>query len=129
VVVGVDPQRVALLAAVLEKIVGLGLGGQDIFLNVVGGLDVDEPAVDLGVLMAIASNFKGRALAQRTLILGEVGLNGEVRNVAGEVARIEEAARLGFKHVILPKKASSTVMPKGIELFRVANVGQALDLI
>jgi len=129
VVVGVDPQRVALLAAVLEKIVGLGLGGQDIFLNVVGGLDVDEPAVDLGVLMAIASNFKGKALAQRTLILGEVGLNGEVRNVAGEAVRLEEAARLGFKHVILPKKSASDSFPKGLELIRVSNVSAALDYL
>jgi DNA repair protein RadA/Sms len=128
VTVGVDTQRVALLVAVLEKIVGLHLGGQDIFLNVVGGLDVDEPGVDLGVLLAVASSFQGRALAQRTLVLGEVGLNGEVRAVTGETLRLEEAGRLGFKRVILPKKGSKEKVPAGLELVRVANVGAALDL-
>ncbi|HKY62829.1 MAG TPA: DNA repair protein RadA [bacterium] len=128
VTVGVDAQRVALLVAVLEKIVGLHLGGQDIFLNVVGGLDVDEPGVDLGVLLAVASSFQGRALAERTLVLGEVGLNGEVRAVTGETLRLEEASRLGFKRVILPKKGSKEKVPAGLELVRVANVGAALDL-
>ncbi len=128
VTVGVDTQRVALLVAVLEKIVGLHLGGQDIFLNVVGGLDVDEPGVDLGVLLAVASSFQGRALAQRTLVLGEVGLNGEVRAVTGETLRLEEASRLGFKRVILPKKGSKEKIPADLELCRVANVGAALDL-
>ena len=128
VTVGVDTQRVALLVAVLEKIVGLHLGGQDIFLNVVGGLDVDEPGVDLGVLLAIASSFQGRALAERTLVLGEVGLNGEVRAVNGETLRLQEASRLGFKRVILPKKGSKEKAPADLELIRVANVGAALDL-
>jgi DNA repair protein RadA/Sms len=128
VTVGVDTQRVALLVAVLEKIVGLHLGGQDIFLNVVGGLDVDEPGVDLGVLLAIASSFQGRALAEKTLVLGEVGLNGEIRAVTGETLRLEEASRLGFKRVILPKKGSKEKVPAGLELIRVANVGAALDL-
>ncbi len=127
VTVGVDSQRVALLCAVLEKIVGLHLGGQDIFLNVVGGLDVDEPAVDLGVLLAIVSSFQGRAMQKRTLVLGEVGLSGEIRPVAGEVIRLQEAARLGFTRVILPKKGSQEKLPHGIELERVKNVQEALD--
>lgn len=129
VTVGVDSQRVALLCAVLEKIVGLHLGGQDIFLNVVGGLDVDEPAVDLGVLIAIVSSFQNRALQRRTLVLGEVGLSGEIRPVAGEAIRLQEASRLGFQRVILPKKGSSEKLPKDLELNRVANVSAALDLI
>jgi len=127
VTVGVDSQRVALLCAVLEKIVGLHLGGQDIFLNVVGGLDVDEPAVDLGVLLAIVSSFQGRAMQKRTLVLGEVGLSGEIRPVTGEVIRLQEAARLGFTRVILPKKGSQEKLPKDLELERVKNVQEALD--
>ncbi|MCE9624623.1 MAG: DNA repair protein RadA [Deltaproteobacteria bacterium] len=129
VTVGVDSQRVALLGAVLEKIVGIQLGGQDIFLNVVGGLDVDEPAVDLGVLMAMVSSFQGKALARRTLVMGEVGLSGEIRPVAGEAIRLQEASRLGFQRAILPKKGSQEKLPKGLELERVANVGAALDLL
>ncbi len=129
VTVGVDSQRVALLCAVLEKIVGLHLGGQDIFLNVVGGLDVDEPAVDLGVLLAIVSSFQNRALQKRTLVLGEVGLSGEIRPVAGEALRLHEASRLGFQRAILPKKGSSEKLPKDLELARVANVAAALDLL
>src|SRR5262249_44067530 len=129
VTVGVDSQRVALLCAVLEKVVGLHLGGQDIFLNVVGGIDVDEPAVDLGVLLAMVSSFQGKALRQRSLVLGEVGLSGEIRPVAGEAIRLQEASRLGFKRVILPKKGSPEKVPGDLDLLRVQKVGQALDLL
>lgn len=129
VTLGVDAQRVALLVAVLEKIVGLHLGGQDIFLNVVGGLDIDEPAVDLGVLLAIASSFKGKALSHRSLVLGEVGLNGEVRPVSGLNLRLEEAKRLGFNHVILPKAGAKEKAPEGLELHPVRQVEDALDLL
>jgi len=129
VTLGVDAQRVALLGAVLEKIVGIQMGGQDIFLNVVGGLDVDEPAVDLGVLMAMVSSFQGKALARRTLVMGEVGLSGEIRPVAGEAIRLQEASRLGFQRAILPKKGSQEKLPQGLELIRVANVGAALNLL
>ncbi len=126
VVVGVDGQRVALLVAVLEKVVGLPLGSQDIFLNVVGGLDVDEPSVDLGVLLAMTSSFQGKSLKTRTLVLGEVGLNGEVRAVAGIPLRLQEANRLGFKQVILPKAGFREKAPAGLELLRVGNVGEAI---
>lgn len=129
VVVGVDPQRVALLTAVLEKVVGLSLGNQDIFLNVVGGLDVDEPGVDLAVLLAMASSFQGKVLPQRCLVLGEVGLNGEVRPVSGTELRIQEAARLGFERVILPKRGAKLKIPKGIHLTPVADVSAALEIL
>ena len=129
VTVGVDSQRVALLCAVLEKIIGLHLGGQDIFLNVVGGLDVDEPAVDLGVLLAIVSSFQNRALQKRTLVLGEVGLSGEIRPVAGEAIRLQEASRLGFHRAILPKKGSGEKAPAGLELIRSSRVQDALDFL
>lgn len=129
VVVGVDSQRVALLVAVLEKVVGLGVGGQDIFLNVVGGLDVDEPSVDLGVLLAMASSFKGKALPERFLVIGEVGLNGEVRPVSGIDLRLQEAARLGFTQVILPKRGNKQKVPKGVKLFPIGRVEEALELL
>ncbi len=129
VILGVDAQRVALLAAVLEKVVGMPMGGQDIFINVVGGLDVDEPSVDLGVLMAIASSFQGKALRERTLVLGEVGLNGEIRPVAGTDVRLLEASRLGFRRAILPRKGEKQNPPTPLELIRVGHVQEALELL
>lgn len=129
VTLGVDPQRVALLVAVLEKVVGLHLGNQDIFLNVVGGLDVDEPSVDLGVLLAMASSFQGRPLAGRTLVLGEVGLSGEVRPVSGTEPRLQESARLGFERVILPKRSRELPRLKGLQLIPVNHVTEAIDLL
>lgn len=129
VTLGVDPQRVALLVAVLEKVVGMHLGNQDIFLNVVGGLDVDEPSVDLGVLLAMASSFQGRPLEGRTLVLGEVGLSGEVRPVSGTEPRLQEGARLGFERVILPKRTRELPRLKGLQLIPVSHVTEALDLL
>lgn len=129
VTVGVDPQRVALLVAVLEKIVGLQLGGQDVFLNVVGGLNVDEPAVDLGVLLAVASSFQGKVLPGRPLVLGEVGLSGEVRPVNGTELRLQEAARLGFTSAVVPKRGAKFKVPKGMELTQITHVQQALELL
>ncbi len=129
VVVGVDSQRVALLLAVLEKIVGWQLGGQDVFINVVGGLDVDEPSIDLGVLLGMASSFQGKSLANRPIVMGEVGLNGEIRPVSGTEVRLQEAARLGFTHAILPKRSGRFKAPKGIELHPVHYVDEALELL
>lgn len=129
VVVGVDSQRVALLAAVLEKVVGWQLGGHDIFLNVVGGLDVDEPSVDLGVLLGMASSFQGKTLPERPIVMGEVGLNGEIRPVSGTELRLQEAARLGFTHAIVPKRSSRFKAPKGMELQKVHYVDEALELL
>lgn len=128
VVVGVDNQRVALLVAVLEKVVGLQLGGQDIFVNVVGGLDVEEPSVDLGVLLALASSFQGRPLTERYLVLGEVGLNGEIRPVANTEVRLQEAARLGFTQALLPK-GGQVQAPPGMKLRPIAHVSEALDYL
>jgi len=129
VVVGVDPQRVALLSAVLEKVVGLHLGNQDVFLNVVGGLDVDEPAVDLAVILAMASSFQNKSLPKKCIVLGEVGLNGEIRPVAGTEHRLQEAARLGFEQAILPKRTAKFQAPKGLQLTMVAHLRDALRLL
>jgi len=99
---GVDFNRVNLLIAVLEKIGGLHLGGMDIFVNVVGGLKVTEPAVDLGILAAIASSFREIPLYPETVVFGEIGLSGEVRAVSHVEARMKEAEKIGFKKVIMP---------------------------
>lgn len=101
--IGVDHNRVSLLVAVLDKICGLHLGGSDIFLNVAGGVRVEEPAVDLAVVSAMASSFLDRPVDARTVILGEVGLTGEVRAVSQIETRVKEAARLGFNRCIVPK--------------------------
>ena len=101
--IGVDHNRVSLLVAVLDKICGMHLGGSDIFINVAGGVRVEEPAVDLGVVAAMASSFLDRPVDSRTVILGEVGLTGEVRAVSQMEVRVKEAARLGFSRCIVPK--------------------------
>lgn len=113
--IGVDHNRVSLLVAVLDKICGLHLGGSDIFINVAGGVRVEEPAVDLGVVAAMASSFLDRPVDARTVILGEVGLTGEVRAVSQMEVRVKEAARLGFSRCIVPKTSSA-------QLSKVANM-------
>jgi len=107
--IGVDHNRVSLLVAVLDKICGLTLSGSDIFINVAGGVRVDEPAVDLGVVAAMASSFLDRPVDPRTVILGEVGLTGEVRAVSQMEVRVKEAARLGFNRCIVPKTDISSL--------------------
>ena len=101
--IGVDHNRVSLLVAVLDKICGMHLGSSDIFINVAGGVRVEEPAVDLGVVAAMASSFLDRPVDSRTVILGEVGLTGEVRAVSQIEVRVKEAARLGFSRCLVPK--------------------------
>jgi DNA repair protein RadA/Sms len=101
---GLDNNRVSLLVAILEKKVGLHLQGEDIFLNVAGGTRVDEPAVDLGVATAIVSSVKDQPVDPYTVVIGEVGLAGEVRAVPNVEARINEAFKLGFKRCIIPAK-------------------------
>ena len=107
--IGVDHNRVSLLVAVLDKICGLHLGGSDIFINVAGGVRVEEPAVDLGVVAAMASSFLDRPVDARTVILGEVGLTGEVRAVSQMEVRVKEAARLGFNRCIVPKTSTASL--------------------
>jgi len=127
---GVDSNRVALLAAVLEKKVGMEILSCDIFVNVAGGLSVDDPAADLACVAALASSFRDRPLPPRTLLLGEVGLAGEVRAVSQPEIRLAEAARLGFERAILPAaNARHAEAPKGIALDGVGTVAEALDRI
>lgn len=100
--IGVDHNRVALLIAVLEKKMGVSLFNQDVFVNVAGGVHIDEPAVDLGVAAAVASSYQEKPIDPRTVLFGEVGLAGEIRGIAQAEARVKEAGRLGFKRCILP---------------------------
>jgi DNA repair protein RadA/Sms len=105
--IGVDHNRVSLLVAVLDKICGMHLGASDIFINVAGGVRVEEPAVDLGVVAAMASSFLDKPIDARTVVLGEVGLAGEVRAISQMDVRIKEAARLGFNRCLVPKTNSA----------------------
>ncbi len=125
---GIDHNRVSLLVAVLEKKVGLSLLSQDIFLNVAGGVRLDEPAVDLGVVAALASSHLNRPIPPRTLLFGEVGLAGEVRAVSRPELRVKEAARLGFDRCFLPVgNLKNLETPAGIELVGVRSAAEALD--
>jgi DNA repair protein RadA/Sms len=103
VATGFDVNRVALLIAILEKRVGLHLHGEDVYLNIAGGIRVTEPAVDLGVATAIASSFRDRPIEARTVIMGEVGLGGEVRAIPQLEARLREAEKLGFQQAVIPE--------------------------
>jgi DNA repair protein RadA/Sms len=105
--IGVDHNRVALLVAVLEKKMGVRLFDQDIFVNVAGGVHVDEPAVDLGVIAAVASSHKEKSIDPRTVFFGEVGLAGEIRGISQAEARVKEAGKLGFERCVLPASNSS----------------------
>jgi DNA repair protein RadA/Sms len=127
---GVDYNRVALLMAVLEKRVGMQLGSSDSYVNVVGGIKISEPAADLGIVAAIASSFRDREIDGNTVIIGEVGLAGEVRAVNFVEKRINEAAKLGFKRCIIPENNLSRINEKSyIEIIGVSNVNNMLDII
>lgn len=124
---GIDYNRVALLIAVLEKKLGYVLSNEDIFINVVGGIKIEEPSADLAVAVAIASSFKNRPVKENTAIIGEVGLAGEVRSVSQLERRVHEAAKLGFLRVIVPKQSMSDINDSSIEIVEVKNVSQAVD--
>ncbi|HOM42989.1 MAG TPA: DNA repair protein RadA [Bacillota bacterium] len=127
---GVDYNRVALLMAVLEKRVGMQLGSSDSYVNVVGGIKLNEPAADLGIVAAIASSFRDREIDGSTVIIGEVGLAGEVRAVNFVEKRVNEAAKLGFKRCIIPENNLSRLNDKsGIEVLGVSNVNNMLDIV
>jgi DNA repair protein RadA/Sms len=127
---GIDGNRVALLAAVLEKKVGLEILACDLFVNVAGGLSVDDPAADLATVAALASSFRDAALPARTLLLGEVGLAGEVRAVSQPEIRLAEAARLGFELALVPAATARHADPvPGIAVEGVSTVAEALDRI
>ncbi|WP_375004824.1 DNA repair protein RadA [Bacillus velezensis] len=124
---GIDHNRVSLIMAVLEKRVGLLLQNQDAYLKVAGGVKLDEPAIDLAVAVSIASSFRDTPPNPADCFIGEVGLTGEVRRVSRIEQRVKEAAKLGFKRMIIPEaNADGWTIPKGIEVVGVANVAEAL---
>ena len=127
---GVDPNRVSLLVAVLEKKAGLNLLNQDIFLNVAGGIRIDEPAVDLGITAALAGSFLDRPISATTVLFGEVGLTGEIRGVSQALLRIKEAQKLGFTRCLLPK-SNRDQWPKNssLEVIGVSSLQDCLDLL
>jgi len=125
--IGVAHNRLALLVAVLEKKVGLSMAGQDIFLNVAGGVRLNEPAADLGMALAVASSHLDRVIDPQTLVLGEVGLAGEVRAITQPELRIREAAKLGFNRCIFPAGSSKHVKAPGMDLIGVRSLEEALE--
>jgi DNA repair protein RadA/Sms len=125
---GFDYNRASLLLAVLEKRLGFQLAGDDVFVNVAGGLEVDEPAADLGVIAAIASSFRNLQIPPETAVFGEVGLTGEVRGVLNAQSRAREAQTLGFKKLILPASNKPGLEKLlGIRVIGVKNLEEALD--
>ena len=124
---GVDFNRLMLITAVLSKRLGLKLGGQDIIVNVTGGLKIGEPAADLGIALAIASSFRDMGVDPGLVVVGEVGLSGELRAVSQLERRVGEAARLGFKRCLVPKVSTRvSSVPKDIELIPVSTLREAI---
>lgn len=129
---GLDQNRLALLLAVLEKRVGYVLHQCDVFVSVAGGLRITEPAVDLGILLAVASSLRNRILDPETTVVGEVGLGGEIRSVPRLESRIKEAIHMGFRRCLIPKynwKGLSAEIKKKIDIYPVEFVDQAIDIL
>lgn len=129
---GMDFNRVNLLMAVLEKRVGVQISNCDAYVNLAGGMKIQEPAVDLGVVMAIISSFRNRPINEKTVVFGEVGLSGEVRAVSLSEQRLQEAKKLGFTTCIMPRANADALKAKGndkIKIIGVSNVQEAIELI
>ncbi len=122
---GIDYSRAMLLLAVLEKRGGLRLAQSDAYINVVGGVDLNEPSADLATILAIASSVLDRPIGDKVAAIGEVGLSGEVRSVSSMNQRLSEVGRLGFESCVVPKKAKASA-PKGLQLIEVSNIAEAL---
>ena len=127
---GIDNRRLSLLLAVLERRIGLQVGTQDVFVNLVGGLQVDEPAIDLGIITAVASSLRDVPVDDATVIVGEVGLGGEVRSVSHIESRIMEAQRMGFEQIIIPwHNQVKDQNFNTITVTRVKTVGKLFDVL
>ncbi len=125
---GFDFNRSALLMAVAEKRAGIKLSAFDAYINVIGGLQLDEPAADLPVVLAIASSYRDSAIADDLVAIGEVGLTGEIRSVSNMEQRLSEVSRLGFKKCIIPRNGSDKLeIPTGLTVFRVRNLREAIE--
>lgn len=129
-VVGVDQNRVAIILAILEKRAGLTLANHDVFLKVAGGMRVEEPAIDLGIAVSVASNFLDKGVDQKTIVFGEIGLAGELRSVGQAGQRIKEAKMLGFTRCILPKESLKTIqVDNSFDVVGVTTLQEALDAL
>jgi DNA repair protein RadA/Sms len=127
---GIDYNRAMLLLAVLEKRGGMSVSGSDAYINVIGGLELDEPAADLATILAIASSARDRVIDHNTAAIGEVGLTGEIRSVNNLNQRLAEIARLGFKKCVIPAHVRGEVVhPQGLELVSVKNVREAIQAV
>ena len=126
---GLDYNRVNLLMAVLEKRLGLPLSGYDAYVNIAGGIRLNEPAADLGIVLAIASSYKNRPIAEEVIVFGEVGLSGEVRAVSMPEQRVAEAKKLGFTTCVIPEVSVKTVgKVDGVKIIGVKSVGEAISV-
>ena len=127
---GTDVNRINLLMAVIEKRCALAMSRYDAYINIAGGLRINEPALDLSIIMSLISSMKNRAIDEKTVIFGEVGLSGEVRAVSMPEIRIREAMKLGFEVCILPKVSLEKISFKGnIKLIGVKNINEAVSLL
>ena len=127
---GFDFNRAVLLLAVLEKRGGINLGSSDAYINVIGGLQINEPASDLPVILAAASSYRDKVFDSQTVAIGEVGLTGEIRAVSNLSQRLSEVHRLGFTKCIIPKQGTSQIeAPNGLELIRVRNIREAIEFM
>lgn len=128
--VGCDYNRVNLLMAVLEKKLGFHMGEFDAYINIAGGIKINEPSIDLGLIMAIASSYKNVSISDKMICFGEVGLSGEVRSVNMVEQRIREAKKLGFETCIVPHVSLDRIKSiEGIKVVGVKNINEAISLI
>ena len=127
---GTDYNRVNLLMAVLEKRIGLPLSGYDAYVNIAGGIRMNEPAIDLGIVMAIVSSYKNIPIPEGTMVFGEVGLSGEVRAVSMPEQRVAEAKKLGFRRCVIPGVSKNMLKKtEGIEIAGVRTVNEAIQML
>jgi DNA repair protein RadA/Sms len=127
---GIDYNRLTVLMAVLEKKASMNLGSQDVYLNVVSGIKISEPAIDLGIILAVASSFKNISIPKDLVAIGEVGLTGEVRAVNMIEKRLKEAEKLGFKKCIIPENNKKLLKDNyKLDIIGVKNIGEALKIL
>lgn len=127
--IGMDPNRLALMVAILEKRGGFQFFDQDIYVNIVGGLRLTEPAVDLGILAALLSSYSGKPIEKDTAFAGEVGLGGEIRSVPRIECRIREASRVGMKRMFVPKRVAAELSDPSLKLIGLEHVGELTDYV
>lgn len=126
---GVDYNRVNLLMAVIEKRLNMRLSDCDAYVNAAGGIRIQEPSIDLALVAVIISSFKNKALAEGTVLFGEVGLTGEVRAVSGAEQRVIEAGKMGFRTCILPKVNQEHLKNNAIKLIGIRNIRELLEYL